>query len=277
MLRRFDQFQWGPLNANRLNQLVDAVTRLQQRVDAIPQAPVRFKDRIMVRIEGKPTTFGEQDCPQGIPAVAYPFTQVEMTIAEEGPVGTKTCLRISVPGNAISSARGALLVSTEAEPSLKVGDIVAADRAPITFAAAEDKQVVYIPAKSGAAATVQLALVLAGEGGSYQCSLQSTGLVVSVTNLYETQGYYGALEASIECASITPKPLPTGVLIWVFPIMADGDVAGWMTMTPTAFDSICTCGPDGISALYDAEQEQAGTQYGKGGAAANAIVRMMGI
>ncbi len=32
MLRRFEQFQWGPLNATRLNELVDSITSLQQQV-----------------------------------------------------------------------------------------------------------------------------------------------------------------------------------------------------------------------------------------------------
>lgn len=235
MLRRFDQFQWGPLNAVRLNQLVDAVVRLQQRVDAMPSAAVRYKDRIMVRIEGEPLQFGERGCVDGVPAVSYPFTQVEMTIPDGGSITERSCMEITVPGDAIASSKGAVLVVVEQAPTLEKGDLVAADRAPITFAAPPDKQVVYV-AQGRPMQQVLVCQVLSASGWDYECVVQESGQRIKVQNLYESEVYYGALDEQPECANLSPLPIPDGSLIWAFRYAQK-----WYTMTPTAFSVACTC------------------------------------
>lgn len=279
MLRRFDQFQWGPLNATRLNELVDSIVRLQQQVAQMKSLPEKTKDRILVQIAGSPTEFGGDLCGNPVIAFLYPFDQVYASIPSGGPVDGTTCLDLSIPSDAISSSNGAALIAIEKEPSLKRGDVVSADIAPMGMKVG-DQPLVYI---AGSAPIVQggsirLARIIGGGNGYYECSYVDTGETVTVENLYETQGHYGALQAAIECAQISPKSIPADLVIWTFPVLVNGiDTGQRMTMTPTPFDSVCTCGSDAVSSLSGAEQDLADQDSGKGGAAANIITRLMGM
>lgn len=254
MLRRFEQFQWGPLNAQRLNQLVDAVTVLQQQVRAIPSGIDRPKDRIMVRIEGEPLRFGDGECTDGVVGVSYPFTQVEMAMPEQGDVTNRSCLAVTVPTDAISSDKGHVLVVIEEAASLEKGDIVPADRAPLSFGAAADKQVMYVG--QGKPAPQLIICEVIGGGPVYDCVIPESGAPISVENLYETQGYYGAMDEQPECAALSPLQLPSGSRIWAFKYAQD-----WYTMTPTAFSVTCTCNdtttPEGMMRLQQALEAKA--------------------
>lgn len=254
MLRRFDQFQWGPLNAQRLNQLVDAVTRLQQQVQAIPSKTDRPKDRIMVRIEGEPVRFGERECVNGVIGVAYPFTQVEMAMPRIGDVDASSCLEVTVPTDAIASAKGHVLVVIEQAPSLEKGDIIPADRAPLSFAAAADKQVMYVG--QGKPAPQLVVCEVLGGGPEYDCVIPESGAQIAVENLYETAVYYGALDEQPECAALSPLSIPDGSRIWAFKYAQQ-----WYTMTPTAFSVACTCNdtttPEGMVRVQQALEAKA--------------------
>lgn len=254
MLRRFDQFQWGPLNAQRLNQLVDAVTRLQQQVQAIPSGIGRPKDRIMVRIESDPVKFGERDCADGVIGVSYPFTQVEMAMPDQGDVTERSCLQVTVPADAIASTKGHVLVVIENAPSLEKGDIIPADRAPLSFAAAADKQVMYIG--QGKTAPQIVVCEVLGGGPEYDCVIPESGAQIAVENLYETAGYYGALDEQPECAALLPLSIPDGSRIWAFKYAQQ-----WYTMTPTAFSVSCTCNdtttPEGMMRVQQALEAKA--------------------
>ena len=254
MLRRFDQFQWGPLNAQRLNQLVDAVTSLQQQVRAMPSGAVMTKDRIMVRIEGEPLRFGDGECLNAVVGVSYPFTQIEMAIPDVADVTSRTCLEVTVPPDAIASDKGHLLVVIEQAASLEKGDIVMAERAPLSFAAPLNKQVMYVG--QGKAAPQLVVCEVIGGGPEYECVIPESGMRISVENLYEVEAHYGAMEQQTECAELSPLPIPDGSRIWAFKYGQR-----WYTMTPTAFSVSCTCNdtttPEGMMRVQQALEAKA--------------------
>jgi hypothetical protein len=280
MLRRFDQFQWGPLNAQRLNELVDAIVRLQQEVRLVQARHEPTKDVILARITGPGVR--AVGCERGLKVVSYPFLEVGLLIAKEGNIESETCVRTEPVSNPLSQQVGAYLLMIEDEPSLSDGDVVKAHLASRTDGGnAIDKQMVYIgtPRLARVDGNVELATIVAGGNALYDCLLNETQEPIQAYNLYETQNYYGALDASVECATLSvSQPLPAGSVIWVFRPIVDGRPAStWVTMTPVAFDSVCTCNNNDVQALDDAALNDAELQDGKGGAAAHIITRIMGV
>lgn len=254
MLRRFQEFQWGPLNATRLNELVDAITRLKQQVDGMAARQEVGKDMILARIKGN--GFKLMKDAGGIDAVAYPFVEVGMSITPDGPTEEESRLEYAAIPGGVSSEQGAVLLSFEPTVSLKSGDIVIAHYAPMIVAHADrTKRVVYMvkQAQGGGAVVCQ---TLSASGWDYACEIRETGERITVENLYESEVYYGALDEQPECASLSPLPIPDGSRIWAFKY-ADA----WYTMTPTPFSVACTCNdnttPQGVARLAAAMEEKA--------------------
>lgn len=250
-LKRFQQFQIGALDAMRLNEMVDAITRLQARVEQIPTPEAMTRDRILARITGQGTAAGFDQCTQAIPCVSYPFTEIYLKINPVGNITASTCVGYEIPVDAIEDRRDAYLLVFEKEPTLKVGDVVVADLASMSaLGNAQDKHMVYVSASS----------LPAGEGQLRICTLEDvlpngkyTGFLndiegdkerIDIENLYETQNYYGAAQVTLECAEIVAgQRLPLGSDVWAMKVGGRGNRAGeWVTMTPTPFGVECTCG-----------------------------------
>lgn len=267
-LRRFQNFQVGALTAERLNELVDAVSRLQAKVDAIPTGIEPVRERILARITATATVSDGTACTGGVPVVSYPFSQVFVTIAQDGAITAGTCVRMEIPDDAISSQRGAYLIRFEKEATLKVGDIVNAQLASIALdGSAQDKQQVYIVADGlmGGGGEMRIAtLTQALTIGMYKATLNGDNQEVELNNLYETQGYYGAGAASTECATVSPGTLALGAQVWASKVGGTGDWRGkWITMTPVPFSAECTCGDLGqplslMSGKAGVEEQAAG-------------------
>jgi hypothetical protein len=170
----------------------------------------------------------------------------------------------------------------ESEPTLKTQDVVKAHLASrADSATASDKGMVYIGTAIGkpTAGAVELATVISGANALYDCTLVESGEPIQAYNLYETNAYYGALEASVECATLSVfEPIQQGRIIWVFRPVIDGQPATtWVTMTPIAFNSECTCNTEAIQAQQDGEVADAGATDGKAGIAAHIMARLRGL
>ena len=256
MLRRFEQFQWGPLNATRLNELVDSITSLQQQVRQMQSKQEPGKDMILARIGGDGIRL--QDGGEGLKAVSYEFAEVGMSIVPDGPTGPESRMEYAAIPGGVSSDGGAVLLCLDDAVTLNRGDIVVAHYAPMIVAHSDrTKRVVYIVRESKGGATVVCQVVGGGASG-YDCDVEGTGERISVENLYETAGYYGALDEQPECAALSPLAIPDGSRIWAF------NYGGrWYTMTPTAFSVSCTCNdettPQGVARLEAAMESKAAT------------------
>ena len=254
MLRRFDQFQWGPLNAQRLNELVDSIVRLQQQVAAMLQHEERTKDVILAVITG-PGTASSRESERCIPIVSYPFEEVGFVFPKEGSIKSDNCVTFDRVEAGLNSGRGAFLVTLEQDPKLTPGTVVKAHLATrIAGATASDKDMVYIatPLIESLVFNAVITAVLP-EDGKYEAGREGAGesIVFALENIYETSGHYGALDEPLnECANLTPRRLRVGDLVFVW----RHDDA-YYTMAPTAFDVECL--PCDTQALADAQQAQA--------------------
>jgi hypothetical protein len=281
-LQRFQNFQFGALDAGRLNQLVDAVMRMEQRVEQMARPYEPTKDVILAQIIGAGTKAGYDLCQGAMRCVSYPFQEVGLGIQRAGPIDAGTCVQPYQIEGGLSSTQGAFLLLIEKEPSLAIGDVVKAHLASrADVGTAEDKGMVYIgtPVAPANAGNVELATVVAGGNGLYDCTLDESGEPIQAYNLYETNDYYGALDATVECAVLSvSQTIPAGSTIWVFrPIVNGAPSATWVTMTPVPFDSACTCNPGTIQQQVLAAADSAGAADGRDGIAAHIISRVMGI
>ena len=273
--RRFQNFQIGALTSARLNEMQDAILRLQARVDRAVSAPEAVKDRILARITGVGTVVTGTSCQGGVPVVAYPFSQVFVTIAQDGAISATTCITVDAPEDALSSTRGAYLIRFEEEASLEIGSIVNAQLSPFALDRnAQDKQQVYIVSDGilGGAGEMRIAtLTQAVSTGIYKATLNGDNQAIDLNNLYETQGYYGAGSVTVECATLTPGTLAIGSVVWASKVGGTGDWRGkWITMTPVPFSTECTCGELGQPLQLQGEDRD------KDAIAVGIISRMMG-
>jgi hypothetical protein len=248
-LRRFQNFQLGALNAGRLNEIVDAIQRLEARIGRAEKTLEPVRSSILVRITGQGVKTSEDGCDGAIPAVAYPFTQVMLVVSQSGAVTAATCVSGAAPEDAISSQRGAVLIKFEAEPSLEVGDAVFADLAPYSAGNADDKAMLYVVTGSAAigGALRICTLTEAIADGMYKGELNGDREAIEIENLYETQNYYGAASVTLECASlVTGQRLPIGSDVWAMKVQGRASEGqrerDWVTMTPVPFGVECTCG-----------------------------------
>ena len=253
MLRRFQEFQWGPLNATRLNELVDAITRLQQQADAAQKVLERTKDTILVRIEGDGSTL--QSGERRVASVAYDFTEVGLAITPDGDTSGGSEVRYEdIPGG-ISSSGGAVLLAFEESPSMKDGDVVIAHYAPMVVAHADRERKTVYMVRTPPKPSVDLYTVMGEASGTGMYTVVRANAANPVPeemeNIYETSGHYGALdEPQNECASLEPRRLRVGDTVFGFRISAF-----LYTCAPTAFSVACQdCGtnPGGaLAATFD--------------------------
>ena len=237
MLRRFQDFQWGPLNATRLNELVDSITRLQQQVAQFVPTRERGKDMILARIKDDGTRLNGNDT--GIKTKAYGFAEVGMSILPDGAVGPQSYVEYAeIPGG-VSSDTGSVLLALDQSSGLTVGQVVIAHHAPMIVAHSDSTKRVVYTVRESSGSDVVVCEVVGGSGSGYKCDVKGTGERIIVENLYETAGYYGALDEQPECAALSPLGIPDGSRIWAFKY---GGL--WYTMTPTAFSVSCTCNDD---------------------------------
>ena len=249
-LRRFQNFALGSLSASRLNEMIDAIARLEARVVRAEGSIEPVRDRILAIILGDGTPTKVDGCQGAVAAVSYPFAQAFIRIADEGNVTDATCVSYDIPEDAIRSTRGAYLLKFEPEPSLSQGDVVTAELAPMSIGTAQDKQQVYVsgaPQQGGGIHIVEITQDLGS--GRYKGRMMSSGAnEIEFVNMYELEQTYGATSASIECAAITPKPLPVGRAAWVTKAIGDSRPnarypdGSWFTCISVAFDAECTCG-----------------------------------
>jgi hypothetical protein len=250
MLRRFEQFQFGALNAQRLNELIDAVMQLQQRVQGMAARQEPTKDTILAVITGSgiASAANGSEC---IPTVVYPFEEVAMFIAKDGPIESGTCITVERVKDGLTSAKGSFLLTMERAPTLAAGTVIKAHLATRFEGSAQDKALVYIATPLAESQVFNATVInVLSEDGKYEAGREggSDSVIVDVENLYETSGYYGALDdPQNECANLTPRRLRVGDLIPVW--MHDGK---HYTMAPVAFDVECL--PCDTQALAQAQQ-----------------------
>lgn len=266
--RRFQNFSIGALTAQRLNEMQAAIERLQARMDGGLGVREEVRRTILARVTGTGTKAGGEDaCGSGsVRTVSYPFQEVFLRINPVGNVTAGTCVDSESADGGIDSTRGGYLVRFEDEPSLQVGTVVMAHLAPYASTGnADDKQVVYVVlGGTGAGGALRLGKVTQSLGdGLYKARFLGPGEQeeIEFRNIYEVEDHYGATQASIECAAITPKPIDIDRVIWLQQVLGDTGPNteypdnSWVTLVPVAFDAECTCGPGGLAAQQ---------QYGEG-------------
>lgn len=256
MLRRFDQFQWGPLNATRLNELVDAIMRLRQEVQQLQARPERGKDMILARINGDGNTLKVEE--NSVAGVAYPFSEVGLAITPDGAVdATAQVSYENIPGG-IDSASGAVLIAFEEAPTMNRGDVVIAHYAPMIVAhTGGAKRVVYM-VKTMPRPSIDLYTVVGEAVGTGRYVVVRANSPAQseeeIENIYETSSYYGALdEPQNECAELQPRRLRTGDQVFGFRV---GTFL--YTCAPTAFTVACQdCGSNPVTANAVAQSSAA--------------------
>ena len=258
MLQRFQNFRMGALTAARLNRIIDAVESLRREVRSGGALGSVARPTIIARISGDATVTAE-GCSDPRMCV-YPFVEVFVRIAPDGEVTAGTCSSAEPQDGLLSSAVGAVLVEFGGTPSFGKGDVVVAAHATHALDRRENtQQMVYVIASGGKGAdgTMRLARITAVQGGAqYEGTILGSDPeeVVEFVNLYEQEQHYGATAADIECATITPRRLEVDRTVWVQEVKGSGEPGSpytesvWVTMTPVAFDSECTCGPVGPGA-----------------------------
>lgn len=260
MLRRFDQFQWGPLNAVRLNELVDAITRLQQQVAQFTPTRERGKDMILARIKGEGRQLRTQECENSVRMVSYPFDEIGISISTgSDTIGENSCASYSAIEGGVTSDGGSLLMSREDEPALNDGDVVMANYAPGIVSYLDGRRRAVYLITQAARPVMGLYLVLGSLGSGRYSVVDATfpGLgPEEMENIYETSTWYGAKDPPQNpCAQLQERSLRVGDEVFGF------KVGGSLyTCAPTAFTVECLpCGtaPQGISALYDSAGAEA--------------------
>lgn len=255
-LRRFEQFQMGALNATRLNEMLDAIARLQQRMDMMPAFMEPTRETILVRITGSGTRLRTEGCEggDGVSAVSYPFGEVTVNIKPDGNITGASCMSYEFVEGGIDNERGAVLLALEEVPSLDSGQVVIAHHCAgaVTFAN-ESRQMVYVASTGGKPAVDTYTIIAEAGLGRYQAVLiggSGSGSIL-IENLYETSNYYSALAGPQNpCAVLDPRKLIPGDVVFGFKIGSKT-----YTCAPTAFTVTCQpCGTasQGIAALNDA-------------------------
>ena len=254
MLRRFQDFQWGPLNAVRLNELVDAITRLQQEVQGMQATAGRGKDMILARIDGD--GFALRTGGRNVPAVGYPFSEVGLAITPDGDTnGASQVSYENLPGG-ITSTGGAVLLAFEESPTMQEGDVVIAHYAPMIVAHADKARKTVYMVKTMPKPSVRLYEIVDDGNGLGKYLVVPDGEsspVTEIENVYETSGYYGALdEPQNECAELVPRALRFGDKVFGFTV---GELL--YTCAPSAFGVSCQpCGSNPVTAQAVAQDEE---------------------
>jgi hypothetical protein len=251
-LQRFQNFQIGALDAQRLNQMVDAIMRLEQRVAQMAQPYEPTRDVILAIITG-PGIKASQDREDCIPCVSYPFEEVGLAIADTGKIGSATCVSTQRIEGGLSNANGAFLITFESTPALTPGTVVKAHLGSrASSGTAEDKGMVYVatPLIDGAIYNGVVTAVLEEEG-KYEVGMEGSAesVIVEVENIYETSGYYGVYDdPQNECAELVARRLRVGDLVPVWRHMDRH-----YTMAPTPFTVVCQpCDTDAIAQAMQA-------------------------
>jgi len=255
MLQRFQNFRMGALTAARLNRIIDAIEALQRDMRTGGARGAVARPTIIARITGDATITAEGCSDPRM--CSYPFTEVFIGITPDGAITASTCANASHQPGLLSSAVGAVLVEFGGTPSFAKGDVVVAIHASHSLDPRQDtQQMVYVIASAGAATgTMRLARITEVLGGSkYRGEFVDEDKTLEFINIYEEEEMYGATDADIECAEITPRRLDIDRTVWVQAVKGS-DAPGsaypaqvWVTMTPVAFDAECTCGPVGPGA-----------------------------
>jgi hypothetical protein len=255
MLRRFQEFQWGPLNATRLNELVDAITRLQQQAAQVTPTTERGKDMILARIDGDGYTLKSGG--RNVPSVGYNFTEVGLAITPDGDTnGASEVQYENIPGG-VSTAGGAVLLAFEESPTMQDGEVVIAHYAPMIVAHSDRARKTVYMVKTMPRPSVDLYTVTGEATGLGRYSVVRANATDAteeeIENIYETSGYYGALdEPQNECAALEPRKLRVGDTVWGFRISAF-----LYTCAPTAFSVACQdCGTNPGGALASTFDER---------------------
>lgn len=249
-LRRFDQFQFGPLNAARMNEMVDAIVALQRKAaEPIPQRPP-LKDTIVAVILGEGVKLKSEDCEGGgQPAVMYEFREVGLKTSPEGAIGSNTCLNMHLVDGGVGTDTNGILFGLEVEPSLKPGDVVMCHRVGESYVSdGISPKVVYIASTPPAPSVNTYIIIGASSESSYigvRADFPGTGNE-TIVNLYEESDHYGADDdPQNECATLTPRRLRAGDRVFGYKI---GNTV--YTCAPTAWTVECLpCGPSGITPL----------------------------
>lgn len=259
-MRRFQNFQLGALNAQRLNEIVDSIARLQSRVDQPQRTPEMPRGPMLVRIKGiyGESVVGEPATGEGtevIPATAYLFEQVFVRLNRASGTVEIAERDYGLRSRAQEGQDEALtLVAIDPRPFSNIPPGSLATVYPLDIdggtagGAVPDQQGLYmiLRAFNPPVVAVYQITAQAAELGHYfgipipgaQPDIDYGSEPVEIVNLYETGNYYGALGQQNPCAQLEPRALGIGDIV---PIIVFNDT--YYTMAPVAFSSTCVpCG-----------------------------------
>ena len=255
-LRRFQNFAVGALTAQRLNELVDAVARLQAQVDQPQRIPAAPRGPMLVRIKG---IYGESvpgESPSGegtevIRATSYLFEQIFVRL-ERGSGTVEIAEReYGLRSRAVEGQDESLtLVAIDPRPFSNIPAGSLATVFPLDIdggtggGAVPDQQGLYmiLRAFNPPVVAVYQITAQAGQLGHYfgtpipgaETDIDYGTEPVEIVNLYETGNYYGAMGMQNPCAQLEPRSLGIGDVV---PVIVFGGT--YYTMAPTAFSSTC--------------------------------------
>ena len=252
-LRRFQNFAVGALTAQRLNELVDAVARLQAQVDRARSTMPGVRQSILARITGAGTPTKRQGCNSSMTVVSYPFDEVVVRINPGGAATASTCVSYETIPDGLSSRRNAYLLALEDSPSRQQNDIVQAHLASTAGSnTSVDTQMVYMM-QFGSASGVDRYTIIGASASGYTGRRVGGGDsdIVQIVNLYESN-YYGALDSPQNpCAQLEARLIPAGSVVFGFTVGSGTTV---YTCAPNAFTVTCqSCGgvAESMQQMYD--------------------------
>lgn len=260
MLRRFENFRIGALDAKRLNDMQDAIIDLQKRVERIPEYRDQQYGMTLARIKSR-AGISQADCvPPGgakrINCAIYYFEEVLLRVDGTGsqPGAVDTCVAVKRYDGMLTSSNvswgpaedglAPILLDLDASGyAYDAGDIVPCFRARIDYGQPEGGlskwRHLYVTRSTQAGAVRRFIVTeVKPEVGQYMAEEipQHAGgaRTETIYNLYESEEYYGALDANVPCATLAPRRLRVGDVVPVFEHRFL-----LLTMAPTAFDVTC--------------------------------------
>ena len=260
MFRRFDNFKVGALDAKRLNAMQDAIADLYRRIESTPRYDQQQYGITLARITAR-AGISQGECVPPSDAIRincaiYYFEEVLVRVDGTGgqPGAVDTCVAVKRYDGMLRSSNvtwgpdepGMVPILLDLDASgyvYDIGDIVPCFRARIDYGQPEGGlskwRHLYVT-RSANAAPVRKFIITevrqqVGQYTAEEIPSPSGGATPEpIRNLYESEEYYGALEANVPCATLAPRRLRVGDVVPVFEHRFE-----LLTMAPTAFDVTC--------------------------------------
>lgn len=260
MFRRFDNFKVGALDAKRLNAMQDAIADLYRRIESTPRYDQQQYGITLARITAR-AGISQGECVPPSDAIRincaiYYFEEVLVRVDGTGgqPGAVDTCVAVKRYDGMLRSSNVTwgpdepgivpILLDLDANGyAYEVGNVVPCFRARIDYGALDGNlskwRHLYVTRSSRAGGVRKFIITevrqQVGQYTAEEIPSPSGGATPEpIRNLYESEEYYGALEANVPCATLAPRRLRVGDVVPVFEHRFE-----LLTMAPTAFDVTC--------------------------------------